>query len=106
MTIKESENAAQKSVISEKVHPGFMCFFRQYLEKASMTFDQCMQSLMEGAAKVPTHLPLSDIIKLDAEPGDKISMLNSKTNEKVSFLYFFKDPEQGSLTPVVIDSAR
>ena len=46
MTIKETETAAKKSAISEKVHPGFMCFFRQYLEKASMTFDQCMQSLM------------------------------------------------------------
>ena len=68
MTIKETETSAKKSAINAKIHPGFMCFFQQYLDKASITFNQCMQALTEGATKMPAHLSTRDILKLDINP--------------------------------------
>lgn len=100
MSIKESENAPQKSVISEQVHPGFMCFFKQYLNQASITFDQCLQSLIEGSNQISrVKLPVSSIFKKnDISSLQKVELLKENTNETKNFLYFFKDPVDSTLT--------
>ena len=58
MSIKETESTAKKSTLNAEVHPGFMCFFQHYLDKASITFNQCMQTLIKEGTKMPTHLSL------------------------------------------------
>lgn len=39
MSVKETETKARQAVIEQRFHPGFHCFFKDFLSNNSITFN-------------------------------------------------------------------
>ena len=52
MDFEEKDIKPAEAAISEHYHPGFYCFFQNYLQANSISFSQCFESLFNAHSKI------------------------------------------------------
>lgn len=90
MSIKETESAARQAAIEQKIHPGFECFFQDFLHRQAITFNECFNQLVQGSYNINNiKLSIPNILASKDMPVD--SKKRALMNKEHKYLYVYKD---------------
>lgn len=103
MSVKETEAKTRQSTIQQTFHPGFSCFFQDFLSRNSTTFQQCYHQLVQGTKILESiKQPILKVLaQNETEPDKKKQILAAKGEQ---FLYIYKN-DGHKLESTIINSA-
>lgn len=90
MSIKETESVARQAIIEQKIHPGFECFFKDFLHRQVITFNECFNQLVQGSHNI-NNIKLSIPNILANKDMPVVSKKKVLMNKEHKYLYFYKD---------------
>lgn len=90
MSVKETEIKPREAMVEQKFHPGFKCFFQDFLTRNSMTFKECYRDLIDGSRVIDDlKMPIEKVLRMDnIENEERKHILAAKGDH---LLYFYKN---------------